>query len=90
MCAPVTTRRFDKDVRLAAKRGKELHKIQAIMTMLAEGIALLPQYRDHALTGNYAKRRECHIEPDWLLIYKIDTVAKEIIFERTGSHSDLF
>ncbi len=46
--------------------------------------------RDHTLVGNYAHRRECHIEPDWLLIYKLDEDKREIIFERTGTHADLF
>lgn len=60
------------------------------MTTLAAGKPLSPRNRDHALVGNYSDRRECHIEPDWLLIYKIDEPRKEIIFERTGTHSDLF
>lgn len=90
MYKPVTTSRFDKDLKLSSKRGKDLTKIKKVMLLLVEGEILSVKNRDHYLTGNYAKRRECHIEPDWLLIYKIDEDNQEIIFERTGSHSDLF
>jgi mRNA interferase YafQ len=88
MYKAVTTNRFEKDIKLARKRGKDLNKIKKIMEMLLEGTKLSSKYCDHQLTGNYASRRECHIEPDWLLVYKI--VRDEIIFERTGTHSDLF
>ncbi len=90
MYTPVTTNKFDRDLRRASRRNKNLSKIKKIMLKLAAGKPLLPSNRDHSLTGNFAERRECHIEPDWLLIYKIDEDNKEIIFERTGSHSDLF
>ena len=86
----LTTKRFDKDLKRALKRGKNLEKIRSVMVPLAEGKLLLEKYKYHALIGNYAKRRECHIEPDWLLIYKLDVDEGVIIFERTGSHSDLF
>ncbi len=56
--------------------------------MLTEGTPLAPEYRDHKLRGEYKNRRECHIAPDWLLIYKLE--SDSIIFERTGTHSDLF
>ena len=85
-----TTNKFDKELKKAAKRGKDLSKIEEIMTMLADGQALPEKNKDHILIGNYADRRECHIEPDWLLIYKLDEEAAEITFERTGTHSDLF
>jgi mRNA interferase YafQ len=85
---PVTTKRFDRDVKLARKRGKDLSKLHDVMDLLLKGKKLTPKYIDHWLTGNYCNRRECHIEPDWLLIYKPE--LKEIIFERTGTHSDLF
>jgi mRNA interferase YafQ len=90
MYRPVTTKQFNKDLKRAAKRGKDLSKLQAIMKTLAAGEALPQTNRDHPLIGNFAERRECHIEPDWLLIYKLDTDHAEIIFERTGTHSDLF
>ena len=86
----ITTKRFDKDLKKTSRRGKDLSKIRAIMLTLATGQPLPEKNQDHILVGNYAQRRECHIEPDWLLIYKIDEDHNEIIFERTGTHSDLF
>lgn len=88
MLNAVTTKQFEKDVKLARKRGKDLEELFSIMDMLLGQKCLPAKNRDHSLTGNYTKRRECHIEPDWLLIY-IPT-KDEILFERTGSHSDLF
>lgn len=88
MFRPVTTTRFEKDVKLARKRGKDLARLRKIMELLLEGKKLPHKNLDHWLKGNYNDRRECHIEPDWLLIYKPEEV--EIIFERTGTHSDLF
>lgn len=88
MLNSVTTKRFEKDVKLARKRGKDLDKLRTVMQLLLESKKLPQKFLDHWLTGNYTKRRECHIEPDWLLIYKPG--EKEIIFERTGTHSDLF
>lgn len=90
MYTPVTTNKFDRDLKRVSRRNKDLSKIKSVMKTLAKGEALPLRNRDHALIGNYGGRRECHIEPDWLLIYKIDHDNKEIIFERTGSHSDLF
>jgi len=90
MYTPVTTNKFDRDLRRISRRNKKLSKIKSVMTLLAAGNPLAPNNKDHVLIGNYNGRRECHIEPDWLLIYKIDEENKEIIFERTGSHSDLF
>jgi mRNA interferase YafQ len=90
MYRPATTNRFDKDLKRTAKRGKDLTKIRVVMISLAAGEALPEKYKDHSLIGNYTKRRECHIEPDWLLIYKLDADEMIITFERTGSHSDLF
>ncbi|MGI9347907.1 MAG: type II toxin-antitoxin system YafQ family toxin [Gammaproteobacteria bacterium] len=85
---PVYTSRFKKDLRLASSRQKNMDKIKAIITALLDGKVLPQKLRDHSLTGNYQGRRECHIEFDWLLIYKLD--GDRIIFERTGSHADLF
>jgi mRNA interferase YafQ len=70
------------------RRGKDVEKIKTVIVALINNEPLAERYRDHVLVGNYRGRRECHIEPDWLLIYKL--VDDEIIFERTGSHSDLF
>ena len=88
MRQPSFTRQFEKDLKRMGKRGKELSKIKEVMTLLIAEEQLAERYRDHALIGNYKGRRECHIEPNWLLIYKL--AGDEIIFERTGTHSDLF
>src|SRR3990170_2520828 len=66
------------------KRGKDIDKLNAIMQKLINEDPLEPKYRNHALKGNFKDRRECHREPDWLLIYKINAQEKMIIFERTG------
>jgi len=83
-----TTNHFDKDLLKAKKRGKDLQKIRFIINELAKGQALPPKYKDHKLSGNYKGYKECHIEPDWLLIYKIEN--KTLYLARTGTHSDLF
>lgn len=88
MLEPVYAKRFEKDLKLAGKRGKNLEKLKLVIKTLLDKQPLSSKYRDHWLTGNYAGRRECHIEPDWLLIYKPS--QKVIIFERLGTHSDLF
>ncbi len=79
---------FQKDVQRSQKRGKDLSKLKQIIKMLAERRPLPLKYRDHRLLGEYKGRRECHIEPDWLLIYKL--TETEIVFERLGTHADLF
>jgi mRNA interferase YafQ len=88
MLLPVRTTQFKRDVKLAQKRGKKMSLLKEIMTKLANEEKLDIKYRDHKLTGNYKDHRECHIEPDWLLIYR--TTLQEVIYERTGTHSDLF
>lgn len=88
MLIPVYRNHFEKDLKRVLKRGKDLEKIKAIIRMLVNKETLTAKFRDHPLKGNYNDRRECHIEPDWLLIYKID--KNLIIFERTGTHADLF
>jgi mRNA interferase YafQ len=88
MYTPVYTSRFAKDVKKARRRGKNLEKFKIIARTLIAGQYLDPIHRDHRLVGNYVGRRECHIESDWLLIYKIET--SRLIFERMGTHSDLF
>jgi len=88
MRTPLYTRQFERDLRKAAKRGKNLEKLKIIVRTLIAGWKLDPLHRDHQLVGNCVGRRECHIEGDWLLIYK--TEEERIIFERTGSHADLF
>ena len=81
---------FNKDRKLMEKRHKNIHKLRDVMRMLIQEIPLLPKHQDHPLHGEYQGKRECHIEPDWLLIYRIDKDDHRIIFYRTGSHSDLF
>jgi len=88
MYTPAYTKQFSKDVKLAKRRGKNLEKLKLIVQGLVAGERLDPIHRDHKLAGAFAARRECHIESDWLLIYKVQ--ADTIIFERTGAHSDLF
>ena len=84
----VYTTRFKKDFKRMMKRDKDEHKLWDIVNRLKEGKAPLPQWNDHALGGKWVDRRDCHIEPDWLLIYY--KRGEDLILERTGSHSDLF
>jgi mRNA interferase YafQ len=85
---PIFRNRFEKDIKKAKKRGKNLDKLKKVIKLLINEKALPISCRDHSLVGNYSKHRECHIEPDWLLIYMKN--ENSIIFERTGSHADLF
>lgn len=84
------TKRFDKDVALAQKRGKNLDKLFDVIEILASGGVLEPKYKDHTLKGQYEGCRECHIEPDWLLVYEIFEDCLILVLNRTGTHSDLF
>ena len=84
------TSQFKKDVKLAGRRGKDLAKLKAAIDLLVDGEVLPPQYRDHPLRGNFAGSRDCHIEPDWVLIYTLAENDSHVRFERTGTHSDLF
>ena len=88
MRTPNFTTQFERDLRLLQRRGKDIEKLKEILTALINQEPLAERYRDHPLKGNFKDRRECHVEPDWLLIYKLNN--DEIIFERTGRHSDLF
>ena len=88
MLQPSFHRQFKKDLDRMVKRGKDSEKVKEVIIILVNQQELAGKYRDHKLSGNYSGRRECHIEPDWLLIYKIS--EDSIIFERTGTHSDLF
>jgi mRNA interferase YafQ len=88
MLTPVFTNQFKRDLKRQEKRNKDMNKLKAIVLLLTNGEPLEQKHRDHELIGNYAYRRECHIEPDWLLIYKQE--HNSIIFERTGKHADLF
>jgi mRNA interferase YafQ len=72
------------------RRGKDLPKLKEVMTLLIEEKPLPEKLRDHNLVGNYTGCRDCHIEPDWLLIYTLSEDKTHVTFERTGSHADLF
>lgn len=84
------TSKFKRDVRSKRKQGADLGKLDAAILSLRRGEALPANMRDHALSGVYGGHRECHIEPDWLLIYRIDGDSLVLTAIRTGSHSDLF
>jgi mRNA interferase YafQ len=83
-----TTSTFDRDLKRAIKRQKSLQKLQSVVKIIATNHSLPAKYRPHKLNGEYFQKWECHIEPDWLLIYEI--TEKAVILYRTGSHADLF
>ena len=82
------TTRFKKDYKRIKKQNKDLAKLKAVIENLVAGQSLGPKYRDHPLFGNWEGHRDCHIEPDWLLIYRV--AVDDLYLERTGSHSELF
>lgn len=84
------TARFRKELKKMLKRGADLDKMETVVNLLASGTPLPPQYHDHALTGDFAGLRDCHITPDWLLLYRIDGDVLVLTLTRTGTHSDLF
>ncbi|MCM1542131.1 MAG: type II toxin-antitoxin system YafQ family toxin [Blautia sp.] len=86
----VPSNQFKKDLKLARKRGCKIERLRSVINALANGQKLDEKYCDHGLAGNYNGFRECHIEPDWLLIYRINQDALELFLFRTGTHSDLF
>lgn len=84
------TSQFKKDLKLAKKQNKDLGKLFEVIDILANGETLDAKYKDHSLTGNYRGTRECHVEPDWLLIYEIRGDVLVLMLYRLGSHSELF
>ena len=82
--------RFKKDYKLAKKRGYNMSLQKEVIEILASGEELPEKYSDHPLSGDYKGSRECHIEPDWLLIYRIEKDLLVLGLTRTGTHSDLF
>ena len=86
----VVSNQFKKDLKLAKKRGLKISKLQEAVNTLANQQTLNEKYRDHNLSGDYQGFRECHIEPDWLLVYRVDNGELELFLFRTGTHSDLF
>ena len=85
-----TTTQFKKDYKLAMKRGLKISLLDDVIATLAMGEALPEKNKDHALTGNWTGHRECHIQPDWLLVYRIEDDVLVLTLARTGTHSDLF
>ena len=81
---------YARDLRRMARRGKDLTKLRDVILILRDGEKLPDKYRDHALHGDWEGYRECHIEPDWLLVYKIEEKKLILVLTRTGSHADIF
>ena len=88
MLTPVTSSRFRRDVKKLEKRGKDMDKLRKVLRLLVEEQPLPEQYRDHALRGDWFGFRDLHIEPDWLLLYRIE--GDELQLARSGTHADLF
>ncbi len=89
-CSVQFTNQFKKDLKLAKKQGKDLDKLFEVINILANGEKLDTKFKDHDLSGSYKGTRECHIEPDWLLIYEIDNNTLVLMLYRLGTHSELF
>ena len=88
MLTPVRSTQFKRDVRRAAKRGKDLTRLRRLLATLIQQDPLSDRYRDHPLRGTWKGYREAHIEPNWLLVYRVE--GDELHLVRTGSHADLF
>ncbi len=86
----VASNKFKKDLKLAAKRGFNLTLLREVVNTLANQKPLDQKHRDHNLSGIYSQFRECHIQPDWLLVYRVEENELELFLFRTGTHSDLF
>lgn len=84
------TTKFKKDYKNIIKQGYDINRLKDVISKLSEGIPLDPRYKDHSLNGNWINHRECHIQPDWLLIYKLEKNILVLTLTRTGSHSELF
>ncbi len=82
--------KFKKDYKSISKRGYDLSLLRKVIDILSKGDMLPEKYQDHQLKGNYSGYRECHITPDWLLIYRIEQNILVLALTRTGTHSDLF
>jgi len=90
MLTAIRTGRFKKEFAMAEKRGKKIDKLIAVMNLLINEQPLLPKHENHPLHGKWEGTFECHVEPNWLLIYDIDPAAREVTFHRTGTHADLY
>jgi len=85
-----TTGRFKKDYKVMQKRGVKMELLHEVIGILQRGEPLPERYRDHPLSGTYSGHRECHIKPDWLLVYYVEKHILVLTLTRTGTHSDLF
>jgi mRNA interferase YafQ len=85
-----STSRFRKDLKLMQKRKYNISLLNDVVKMLADGTTLPESYKDHSLSGDWEGHRECHILPDWLLVYRIENDTLILVLSRTGTHSDLF
>ena len=81
---------FDKDLKVMQKRRKKMPLLRDIMRMIIQEKPLLAKHKNHPLHGKHKGKWECHVEPNWVLIYRIDKPERKVVFYRTGSHSDLF
>lgn len=90
MLKPFPSNRFRRDVKIAARRGLDVEILKKVVGLLENEIPLPEKFRDHALTGDWAGFRECHLRPDWLLIYRVEQERAILHLARTGTHSDLF
>lgn len=88
MLTPVVSKAFRRDVKRSERRGKDMSKLRDLLTLLIERKTLPARYKDHSLKGNWNGYRDAHIEPDWLLIYRV--VGDELQLARAGTHADLF
>lgn len=86
----VPSNKFKKDLKLAVKRGYDIKLLENVVNRLANEETLEPKYKDHTLSGDYSGFRECHITPDWLLVYRVINDELVLFLSRTGTHSDLF
>jgi len=86
----VWTNQFKKDYKLSIKRGLDIELLDNAIRILADGKPLPVEYKDHQLSGNWKGHRECHIQPDWLLVYRMEEDILILTLSRTGTHSDLF
>lgn len=86
----IYTSKFNKDIKLCQRRNYNFLEFKKVVETLETTGKLPIKYKPHKLSGNYSGRWECHVKPDWLLIWKQDDTKKEIVLERTGTHSDLF
>ncbi len=84
------TSQFKRDLKLAKKQGRDIDKLFDVINTIAEGIKLDDKYRDHNLNGEYVGCRECHVEPDWLLVYEVIDKVLVLMLYRVGTHSELF